>query len=906
MLLLALWLVYPQAAEVFAEQLHAQQSTPAPFLNPPYYGSVMANCVFDHEYPIYTLEWPKGDAVSTTVVHYDETRASSPVVIGTASCYSGHSGVDYNLRYKPVLAAAEGTIMASGWHDPQNHSKDYGLHVRIRHSQTDYVTIYGHLSAVVVDFDGPNSEVNANDVIGISGNTGNSTAPHLHFEARNGADKVVNPYGWMGTPGTDPWAQPPASGGGGATSHNLWAAFPSIINTTLYTTGEALEEDLTFPPLPNAPGVVQVDDSAIGVSGTCWHEQATGGYAGGAFRYAAVVTDTASTCTHLWTASPLTGRYRVYAYIPGGGFSTSEGAVYTITHKEGDSHAIVFQADYPEATYNANQWAYLGEYEFEGPGIVALGQQTHDLGTGYVGADMIIFVPAPDTGPTPTPGPTLTPATVMPPETLVHLPMSEAISSSYTTLYDTALPAQNAWAQNTTAVEHAPDYARHLPQANNAYSKISFEEDTALLLADAHNRSLTIDLWLRYTGGSAEIQTIANLAGRNSTTGVQAGWVLQYNPGLSQFRFTVYSGTEAKTTSKVVKQEIAIAPNEWVHVKAIKDGPNNRLVLCVTPTNTPGLRAEADHHQGIFYWPSLTLDLGFASQNGGYVNPANNWHGDLDEFIYQNYADYAGCAPPPTPTQTPIPPATPTPTVSRTPTACPGAPCTPTRTPTRTKTPTATHTASKTPTATRTPTPTATPTGVYYLSEPYPDLVGPVSRLYENYFSSDFTPPANGYVVGIVYQVWTSDQTLGKMTAKRMGNLATPQPVPISLWGNTSDEFQDGLACIAGYHRSYTPQGLCNLVLGAGNYRYSGLAANLGQAHYRLTWSCYDRLDPPGGSCTLSNVRFILYGYLPTPTPTLTPTATRTPTPTPIMKPTETPCTKAPCPLGGSDSTPAP
>ena len=56
----------------------------------------------------------------------------------------------------------------------------YGEHIRVQH-KSGYVTIYGHLSAYNVKV---GESVKSGDVIGYSGNTGNSTGPHLHFELR--------------------------------------------------------------------------------------------------------------------------------------------------------------------------------------------------------------------------------------------------------------------------------------------------------------------------------------------------------------------------------------------------------------------------------------------------------------------------------------------------------------------------------------------------------------------------------------------------------------------------------------------------------------------------------------------------------------------------------------------------
>ena len=54
----------------------------------------------------------------------------------------------------------------------------YGKYVRIRHPE-GYESVYGHASELFVI---SNEEVERHQVIALSGNTGTSTAPHLHFE----------------------------------------------------------------------------------------------------------------------------------------------------------------------------------------------------------------------------------------------------------------------------------------------------------------------------------------------------------------------------------------------------------------------------------------------------------------------------------------------------------------------------------------------------------------------------------------------------------------------------------------------------------------------------------------------------------------------------------------------------
>ncbi|MCS6908097.1 MAG: M23 family metallopeptidase [Anaerolineales bacterium] len=65
----------------------------------------------------------------------------------------------------------------------------YGMHVRVRHSDS-FLTIYAHLSRFYV---AQGEKIKDGQVIALSGNTGNSTGPHLHLETRNPNGIPVDP-----------------------------------------------------------------------------------------------------------------------------------------------------------------------------------------------------------------------------------------------------------------------------------------------------------------------------------------------------------------------------------------------------------------------------------------------------------------------------------------------------------------------------------------------------------------------------------------------------------------------------------------------------------------------------------------------------------------------------------------
>lgn len=87
-----------------------------------------------------------------------------------------HEGVDLVTRVgTPVYATGAGTVEFAG------AEAGYGKHVRIRHTETGFETLYAHLSRIPDEID-PGAEVDRGEVVGFSGTTGVSTGPHLHYE----------------------------------------------------------------------------------------------------------------------------------------------------------------------------------------------------------------------------------------------------------------------------------------------------------------------------------------------------------------------------------------------------------------------------------------------------------------------------------------------------------------------------------------------------------------------------------------------------------------------------------------------------------------------------------------------------------------------------------------------------
>ncbi len=98
----------------------------------------------------------------------------------------GYNSVDFGAPTgTPVLAAASGKVIVA---KPANYNGGYGKYIVVEH-ENGTQTLYAHLSSVLVVVD---DEVIKGEKIALSGNTGRSTGPHLHFEVRGG----VNP--WVG------------------------------------------------------------------------------------------------------------------------------------------------------------------------------------------------------------------------------------------------------------------------------------------------------------------------------------------------------------------------------------------------------------------------------------------------------------------------------------------------------------------------------------------------------------------------------------------------------------------------------------------------------------------------------------------------------------------------------------
>lgn len=98
-----------------------------------------------------------------------------------------HEGVDFKaVAGTPVYATVDGTVVRKNWMTRYN-----GFCIEIREKDKSNLFKYLHLSGVDV---AEGQKVKKGDQIGTSGNTGKTTAPHLHYQITTSKDRVIDPF----------------------------------------------------------------------------------------------------------------------------------------------------------------------------------------------------------------------------------------------------------------------------------------------------------------------------------------------------------------------------------------------------------------------------------------------------------------------------------------------------------------------------------------------------------------------------------------------------------------------------------------------------------------------------------------------------------------------------------------
>jgi murein DD-endopeptidase MepM/ murein hydrolase activator NlpD len=99
--------------------------------------------------------------------------------------HPGHEGIDFPVgNGTEVFAAADGIVDLVDLRGTEPFEAAYGTHLWIRHELAGGVvfrTLYAHLSEVRVS---QGQHVSVGQLVALSGNTGRSTGPHLHFSLK--------------------------------------------------------------------------------------------------------------------------------------------------------------------------------------------------------------------------------------------------------------------------------------------------------------------------------------------------------------------------------------------------------------------------------------------------------------------------------------------------------------------------------------------------------------------------------------------------------------------------------------------------------------------------------------------------------------------------------------------------
>ncbi len=141
------------------------------------------------EFDIYTEGWdsqsvnPYKDVIVPDTKEIDISNFSMPHPGYLTSVYGyrrrfrrEHKGVDLKVHIGDTIRSAfDGKVRLTKY-----QRRGYGYYVVVRHTN-GLETVYAHLSEFLVK---PDQYVKAGEPIGLGGNTGRSTGPHLHFETR--------------------------------------------------------------------------------------------------------------------------------------------------------------------------------------------------------------------------------------------------------------------------------------------------------------------------------------------------------------------------------------------------------------------------------------------------------------------------------------------------------------------------------------------------------------------------------------------------------------------------------------------------------------------------------------------------------------------------------------------------
>jgi murein DD-endopeptidase MepM/ murein hydrolase activator NlpD len=95
-----------------------------------------------------------------------------------------HNGIDFACpENTPIRAVLDGRILVDGWENENDHSHGYGRRIwqECNINGTTVLIVYAHLNQINKS---QGEFISQSGILGLSGNTGKSTGPHLHLGAR--------------------------------------------------------------------------------------------------------------------------------------------------------------------------------------------------------------------------------------------------------------------------------------------------------------------------------------------------------------------------------------------------------------------------------------------------------------------------------------------------------------------------------------------------------------------------------------------------------------------------------------------------------------------------------------------------------------------------------------------------
>ncbi len=201
---------------------------------------------FDHDYPgsLQNNNFTRYDGQLWTDGSANLSNATATSCTNGINCYDRHNGIDlFAVTGTPVFAAENGVVQLN------TTMGCNGKYVTVLDSEGN-TAFYTHLDYATIGSAG--TPVLRFQQIGVSGSTGCTTGPHLHFGIHNSGDLVIDPYGWSPSPNApvqiDPWV------------HNqgyLWTTNPPSLNVNPATYVSGVISQNTIWTAQGSPYVIQ-------------------------------------------------------------------------------------------------------------------------------------------------------------------------------------------------------------------------------------------------------------------------------------------------------------------------------------------------------------------------------------------------------------------------------------------------------------------------------------------------------------------------------------------------------------------------------------------------------------------------------------------------------------------------